>query len=213
MTFTTVTKETGGKTMPIGMTVTAPECRMTGSELTSFGGDAELNGIFLANLMSAFTAHERCGVHLYRTVAGLTQIPEWRKRYEEFGLQTEDHIRILEELTVELGGDPKYVSPQARMTEFVNTKMMEPILLNGSVDSLTQELTCLEAVLLAEMKCHANWLLLGKLADQIPDSPAKQAMQQAVEQVESEEDEHVEWTRTAWKEMLMAQLLSSKAST
>jgi rubrerythrin len=213
MTFTTVTKTTGGKTMPIGMTVTTPECRMTGSELTSFGGEAELNGIFLANLLSAFTAHERCGVHLYRTVAGLTQIPECRERYEEFGLQTEDHIRVLEELTAELGGDPMYVSPQARMCEFMNTKLMEPILLNGSVDSLTQELTSLEAVLIAEMKCHANWLLMGKLADEMSDSPAKNAIEQAVEQVESEEDEHVEWARTAWKEMLMAQLLSSKAPT
>jgi rubrerythrin len=210
MTFTTVTKATGGKTMPIGMTVTAPECGMTGSDLMRFGGEAEINGIFMANLLSAFTAHERCGVHLYRTVAGLTQIPECREKYEEFGLHTEDHIRILEELTAKLGGDPMYVSPQARMCEFVNTKLMEPILLNGSVDSLTQELTCLEAVLIAEMKCQANWLLMGKLANEMSDSPGKNAIGQAVEDVQSEEDEHVKWARNTWETILMAQLMSNK---
>jgi hypothetical protein len=68
-----VTKEAGAKTMPIGMVVAAPECEMTGTELISSMGEAQPGGIPLANLLSAFAAHERCGVHLYRTAAGMTQ--------------------------------------------------------------------------------------------------------------------------------------------
>jgi rubrerythrin len=207
-----VTKATGAKTLPIGMTVTTPECKMTGSELTSSLGGTQANPITFANLLSAFTAHERCGVHLYRTAAGMTQFPEWREKYEEFLAQTEDHVRILSELMEEMGGDPMYVSPQARMTEFMNTKLMEPILLSGSVDDLTRELAMLEAVLLAERKCHANWELLGQLADQSPDLPSSQAIREAVDQVEDEEDEHVRWAHQSWQQTLLAQITSGSVT-
>ena len=196
-----VTKDTGATTMPIGMVVTTPACTMTGTDLNSTMGN-----IALANMLSAFAAHERCGVHLYRTAAGMTQFPEWGAKYTEFLAQTEDHVRVLSELTTQLGGDPMYVSPQARMTEFMNTKLMEPILLDGSVDGLTRELTLLEAVLLAERKCHANWELLGKLAEQSPDKASAQAIQQAVEQVKDQEDEHVAWAEQTWQQTLLAQM-------
>jgi hypothetical protein len=136
----------------------------------------------------------------------MTQFPEWRERYEEFLAQTEDHVRILAELTTQIGGDPRYVSPQARMTEFTNTKMMESILLDGSVDGLTRELTMLEAVLLAEQKCHANWELLKQFAGQSPDSSFSQPIQEAVEQVEDQEDEHVRWALETRQETILAQL-------
>lgn len=207
-----VTKEMGAKTMPIGSTIAAPECKMTGSELNETMADVQASGIMLANMLSAFMAHERCGVHLYRTAAGMTEFPEWRNKYEEFLAQTEDHVRILSELIEEIGGDPMYVSPQARMTEFVNTKLMEPILLEGSVDSLTRELTMLESVLLAERKCHANWELLGVLARQLPDSDPAQAMLQAVEQVEDQEDEHVRWAQQQWQQTLLAHLTQGIAA-
>jgi rubrerythrin len=201
-----VTNATGAKTMPIGMTVAPPESQMTGSELTGFAAGANVNSIFLANLLSAFTAHERCGAHLYRTAAGMTQFPERRDKYEEFLAQTEDHVRILSELIGELGGDPMYVSPQARMTEFQDTKLMEPALLAGSVDNLTMELAVLEAVLLAERKDQANWKLLRLLADQLPDSVPAQAIRRAVEQVEPQEDEHVRWAQQSWQQALLAQI-------
>jgi rubrerythrin len=201
-----VTRETGAKTMPIGMTVAAPEATMTGDQLMSFAADAQTNSIMLANLISAFAAHERCGVHLYRTAAGFTQFGEWRARYEEFLAQTEEHVRILSELATQLGGDPKYVSPQARMTEFMNTKLMEPILLEGSVDGLTCELALLEAVVLAERKCHAHWQLLSQLAGHLPQGRSAQAIQRAVEVVEDQEDEHVRWAEQAWQQAVLAQV-------
>jgi rubrerythrin len=207
-----VTKETGAKTMPIGMTVAEPACQMSGTQLMSFGQDVEGNSIFLANLISAFSAHERCGVHLYRTAAGMTQFDEWRDRYTEFGAQTAEHIRILAELTTQLGGNPMYVSPQARMTEFFDAKLMEPILLAGSVDLMTMEITTLEAVLLAEQKCHSNWELLKTLAGRMSDSPARRAIEQAVAQVEDQEDEHVRWAQQTLKKTLLAQIGAGMAT-
>ncbi|HYP26785.1 MAG TPA: hypothetical protein VE262_08710 [Blastocatellia bacterium] len=199
-----VTKEAGATTMPLGMTVAEPSCQMIGAELMTFADDVRGNSIFLANLVSAFSAHERCGLHLYRTAAGMTQIEEWRAKYEEFGAQTAEHVRILAELTTQLGGDPMYVSPQARMTEFCDSKLMEAILLAGSVDTMTMELTTLEAVFLAEQKCHANWELLKTLASQMTDSPARRAIEHAVSEVEGQEDEHVRWAQQTLKQTIMA---------
>jgi len=201
-----VTNATGAKTMPIGMTVAQPERQTAGSELTDFAADADVKSVFFANLLSAFTAHERCGAQLYRTAAGMTQFPEWRDKYEEFLEQTEDHVRILSELIEELGGDPMYVSPQARMAEFQGAKLMEPALLAGSVDNMTMELTMLEAVLLAEWKDQANWKLLRALADRLPDSAPAQAIRRAVEQVEEQEDEHVRWAQQSWGKALLGQI-------
>jgi len=201
-----VTKETGAKTMPLGMTFADPSCQMTGGDLMTFADEVRGNSLFLANLVSAFSAHERCGLHLYRTAAGMTRFEEWRAKYEEFGAQTAEHVRILAELTTRLGGDPMYVSPQARMTEFSDAKLMESILFAGSVDTLTLELTTLEAVFLAEQKCHANWELLKTLASQMTDSPARQAIEQAVSEVEDQEDEHVRWAQQTLKRTLMAQI-------
>src|SRR5436853_2568831 len=207
-----ITKETGAKTMPLGMTVAEPACQRTGTQLMTFADEVKGNSIFLANMMSAFLAHERCGLHLYRTAAGLTQLDDCRARYDEFGAQTAEHVRILAELTTQLGGDPMYVSPQARMVEFTDTKLMEPILLAGSVDIMTLEITTLEAVFLAEQKCHANWELLKTLAGQMEDSPARQAIEQAVAQVEDQEDQHVRWAQQTLKQMLMVQIAAGQAA-
>lgn len=207
MTTATVTKTTGGKTMPMGLTITSPACQMSEDELMKLAKDAGVNSLFLANTLSAFLAHERCGLHLYRSVAGMTQIEPWREKYREFGQETENHIEILSTLIEELGGDPMYVSPTARMDEFVSTKLMEPILLAGSVDQMTMELTCLEAVLLAENKCQTDWQLLKSLVAKMSDSSSKQAIERAIEQVADQEDEHVHWAKTTWQETVMSQII------
>ena len=68
-------------------------------------------------------AHERCGTHLYRSVAGRTNNPVLQAQYEEFGDETERHVEILEELVTAAGGNPNYVSPAARATEGTDAKL------------------------------------------------------------------------------------------
>ena len=206
MPTTVVTKTTGGKTRVMPMTVAAPEQQMRPEQLEQLAPDAQLNGRFLADLLSAFCAHERCGAHLYRTLAGATQNDEWRQKYDEFGRETVEHIGIYEDLIRQLGGDPMYVSPAARLTEYLDTKLMEPVMLTGSVDLKTTELAGLELVLLGETKCHGNWQLLSTLAEQLPDSDTKRAIQMAVQRVEPQEDEHLNWAKSTWQQAILAQL-------
>ena len=69
----------------------------------------------------------------------------------------------------------------------------------------------LEAVVLAETKDHANWRLLSQLAETMPDGEAKAAFRAAVGQVESEEDEHLQWASSTWEKLAMTQARSSLA--
>ena len=205
------TKESGALTLPTLMTVAAPEQQIAVDQLQKLGAKENLNGLLLANLLSAFTQLERDAVHLYRCVAEKTRFDAWRSRYAEFGKESEDHVRIYEELISKLGGNPRYVSPNARMCEYKDTKLMEPILLSGSVDEVTLELTCLEAVITAENQCHANWELLDELADTITDTSLKGAIQDAVKQVMPQEDAHLKWAKSTWQQTVIRYLTRQAA--
>lgn len=197
-----VTKEVDGKTIPTAMTVVAPEQEQPIEALEEVAADAGVEGRALSDLLSAFVTHERDGVHLYRTVAARTSNDEWRKRYEEFGAETAEHVQIYEQLIEMLGGDPAYVSPSARMTTYRATKLLESALLSGSVSPDALDLVDLEAVLIAEAKCHENWEFLGELAEMLPEGSTQDAILAAVEEVEDDEDKHLEWARTSWREAL-----------
>lgn len=76
---------------------------------------------------------------------------------------------------------------------------------------VTVEITTFEAVLLAEQKCHSNWELLKTLATRIDDSSSKRAIEQAVSQVEDQEDEPVRWAQQTLKKTLLAQISAGMA--
>jgi rubrerythrin len=202
---TYVTAATGGRTMPISMTITEPARAVTedGLKETVLPG-SDRNVVFIAGTLSAFLAHERAGLTLYRVAAEHSDNPELVAKYQEFGQQTAEHISIYETLIETLGGDPGYVSPAARMTEQIGSKLLEgPISLSGSVDLLTLETALLEAVVIAEHKCHDNWKLLGRMGEELTDGPARSAIRDAVDRVEAQEDEHIGWATDTWFKLAM----------
>src|SRR5690606_10190958 len=152
----------------------------------------------------------RCGTHLYRSVAGRTNNPVLKRQYEHFGEETYHHVEVLEELITSMGGNPMYVSPMARAVEATDSNLLEStFLLTGSLDVTTAELAMLDAVFLAECADHANWSLLSELVDMLPDGPMRDAVRRAVDEVEEQEDEHLEWARDT-KEKLVKLQASNK---
>jgi rubrerythrin len=200
-----VTAATGGRTMPISMTITEPARAVTEDELeTTVLAGSDRNVVFIAGTLSAFLAHERAGLTLYRVATEHSDNPALVAKYEEFGRQTAEHIEIYETLVTTLGGDPAYVSPAARMTEQMGAKLLEGVIsLSGSVDLLTLETSLLEAVVIAEHKCHDNWKLLARMGDELTEEPGRSAIRDAVARVESQEDEHVQWATDTWFQMAM----------
>jgi hypothetical protein len=47
------------------------------------------------------------------------------------------------------------------------------------------------------------------LCEDLPDGPTRTALMSVVEEVEAEEDEHVEWARKTWQRMTLLQAKSS----
>jgi rubrerythrin len=158
-------------------------------------------------------AHERCGVHLYRAVATRSNNPMLKRRYEEFGQETLHHVEVLEQLITVLGGDPNYVSPTARAVHGMDSNLVEStFMLNGALDVMTREMAMLDAVFLAESMDHANWQLLSQLVDRM-EGDTRDTFASAVEEVEGQEDEHLEWARTTKARLVMLQATGSMAET
>jgi hypothetical protein len=206
--------DTGGRTMPISMVVCRPERAVTADELTEQMAAADgLDVAFIAGTLSAFLAHERAGAALYRVAAEHSTTPMLVAKYDEFGRETVEHIAIYQQLIADLGGDPHYISPAARMTEQIGAKLLEaPVSLAGSVDPVTLESAFLETVVIAEHKCHDNWTLLGQLGGSLPDESARRAIRDAVAQVQPQEDDHVRWATETYVEMALVNAQHPAAS-
>jgi hypothetical protein len=208
------TVATGARAEPAGLTHVDPARLMLPSEKEEFLAGSGLNGPFVADLLSDMTAHERGGAALYRSVGGRTHNPVLKQKYTHFENQTVEHVEVLESLITRLGGDPGYVSPSARATERAGLNLIEStFLLGGSVDLMTQELVMLDAVLLAEAKDHANWSGLSQLVTAFPEGEIRDAVREAVDRVEPEEDEHVGWAQDMRSKLISAQVQSGAMRT
>ena len=206
----TPTKDTGA-VAKADSTIYAESGRtVTDEDLAAQVGLDGVNGAFIADFLSACLTHERCGAHLYRSVAGRTANPVLRARYEEFGREMMRHVEILENVIETSGGNPSYVSPLARAVEAADSKALEATFLgSGALDPVSAEMAILDAVLMAETVDHANWEALGLLADSLPNGLMKDALGEAVAEVEEQEDEHLTWARDMRARMTMLQASSS----
>lgn len=192
----TPTASTGATAKPGPMVAVDPARATRDEVLSSFLATVDVNGPFMADLLSDMLAHERCGAALYRSVAGRTYSTQLEARYVEFGNETLEHVETLEALVTELGGNPNYVSPPARATEKSGTGLVEAtFLLGGSLDLVTREHVMLEAVFLAEAKDQANWEELAQLAHKLPAGPEQEALVSATGVVKAQEDEHLLWAK------------------
>jgi len=200
-----VTHATGGTAKPVGVLYIEPPRQVFDAGSTTALAESGLDAPFVADLLSAVLTHERCGVHLYRSVSNRTASEDLRAQYLHFLEETAEHVRLLEELIVAAGGDPQYVSPSARATEKAGAGLVETtFLIEGSVDPITAELAMLEAVMLAEAKDRANWELMAQLPAQMTDGALRTQMETTASEVLAQEEEHYTWARDTRAEMLFA---------
>jgi len=211
----TPTRATGATAKPSQLLYVEPECAVTDDDLEAqIMPGSGLNAPFLADLLSGMLAHERCGRHLYRSVEGRTHNPMLKRKYVEFGAETERHAEILERLITMSGGNPNYVSPTARAVQGMDTKLIESTFAGqGALDIMTAEMAMLDAVFVAESMDHGNWSMLSKLYGQLPDGELRDAFSEAVDEVGAQEDGHLEWARTTKERLVMLQAKSSVMST
>jgi rubrerythrin len=146
------------------------------------------------------------GVQVYETAIRCAVNDELREEWEEYLEQTREHVEIVTRLCEEFGIDTGRETPGrlgVRMHGETHVRCMEDALSAG--DPALAEIVAAECVVLAEVKDHANWELLGELADVFPGEEAT-AIQEAVDEVEEQEDEHLYhtkgWARELWIQAL-----------
>ncbi len=146
----------------------------------------QLNDLLLQALET-----EKGGVQIYRTAISCAVNGKFKDELQEYFEQTQRHVEIMTRVCTGFGLDPEQESPGR---EIVRGKA------KGLLDSMEQakkkgkpeaaELVAAEAVVDAETKDHANWELMAEVAKKL-EGPPQQFLQDAVDEVEEEEDKHL----------------------
>jgi rubrerythrin len=146
------------------------------------------------------------GVQVYKTALRCAVNDDLREEWQKYLDETENHVRIVSTVFDELGLDPEVETPGREVVRFKGQsliKSMEMALATGNPDAA--QLVAAEAVVDAEIKDHANWELIGRIAEKATGKMAS-VLKEAYEQVEEEEDHHLYhtqgWTRELWIESL-----------
>jgi protein-disulfide isomerase-like protein with CxxC motif len=123
---------------------------------------------------------------------------EWEKYLD----QTTRHVEVMRELFEKLGLDPEQETPGRKVVRHIGESLVKAMQMAKKVgDPKAAELVACECVSLAETKDHANWELLAQCAEKLKGKEAD-ALKEACEQVEDQEDEHLYhskgWCRELW---------------
>ncbi|MDC0715671.1 hypothetical protein [Nannocystis bainbridge] len=175
MSILFVTKASGGHGRPASMTVIPPSQEVSPAALAACGAAAGLNGVALADVVSAIAMHARVSARLARAAAEQTSQPARRQLHEHLAQMYEDRVTTLEGLLHKLGLPRRYVSPAARMAAFVAESVGQAPLLSGSIDAGLLEFVLLDvASTLAERSLADTRALAAIAGSAQPSSVAVQ---------------------------------------
>jgi hypothetical protein len=150
------------------------------------------------------------GVQIYRAALRCATDERLRDEWRKYLEQTESHVETVKRLFETLGLDPDRETPGRQVVRHLGrafVKAMDLALGAGAPDAA--QLVAAECVQLAETKDHLNWEMLGEAAEKAM-TDGKEAVAEAQEKVEDEEDEHLYHTM-GWVRELWIQALGLKA--
>jgi hypothetical protein len=146
------------------------------------------------------------GVQVYQTAVRCAVNDDLKQEWEEYLEQTQNHVRIVENVFSRLELDPEVETPGRMIVRHIGeslVKAMEMALDGGKPEAA--QIVAAECVVLAETKDHLNWELIGEVAKKAKGEKGS-ALKEAHQEVEEEEDEHLYhttgWTRELWIDAL-----------
>ena len=174
-----VTKDKGGAGRAAGMTVVLPSQEVSLKTIQPNVQKAGLDGIALADIVSALAMHERAAARFSRAAGQQTQVAELRKLHKALMSGYTARVATLESLLVELGVPALYVSPGGRMAKFLAEAATQAPLLAGSIDAESFEFTLVDVTLTLAEKSQANAKALAAIAAAAAPSPVTTALAKA----------------------------------
>jgi len=146
------------------------------------------------------------GVEVYKTALRCAVNEDLKKEWEEYLEQTENHVQVVRGVFEKLKLDPEKETPGRKVVRHIGqslVKAMEMALGAGNPEAA--QMVAAECVVEAETKDHLNWELLALVAEKT-NGPESKIIQDAVDEVEEEEDEHLYhttgWARELWVDSL-----------
>ena len=146
------------------------------------------------------------GQQVYESAIACAQNDDLKEEWQKYLDETRTHEEILRATFARIGLDPEVETPGRAVVRFKAKSLIESMqmaLKEGGPGAA--QLVAAECVVEAETKDHQDWELIGRVAEK-SKGDMKAALQEAYEQVEEQEDQHLYhtmgWARELWIESL-----------
>lgn len=146
------------------------------------------------------------GLNVYETAVSCAVNEDLKKEWLEYLEETRTHRRVLLTVFQQLGLDPERQPPGREVVRHIGEALVKAMKMAISAgDANAAQLVATECVVLAETKDHANWTLIGVVAEQHGGTEGK-VLKQAYDAVVTDEEHHLYhtkgWSRELWIDSL-----------
>jgi len=160
----------------------------------------------LDDLVLQMMETELGGEQVYRTALTCAVNPDLKKEWQSYLEETLTHQEVVRSLCDALGVDPAAQSPSRAVVKHIGESLVKAMLLaKQGGDPAAAQLVACECVVHAETKDHANWELLGKVAE-VATGDVGQTLKAAHKAVEKDEDHHLYHTKGWCRELAIEAL-------
>ncbi|MBS3021638.1 hypothetical protein DJFAAGMI_04412 [Comamonas sp. PE63] len=160
----------------------------------------------LKDLLLQMMETELGGEQVYRTALTCAINDDLKEEWEKYLEETLNHQNVVRTTCELLGIDADEAAPSREVVKHIGrslVKAMQLALVDGN--PVAAQLVACECVVHAETKDHANWELLGKVAEVATGETGK-ALKEAHSRVEKDEDHHLYHTKGWCRELAIESL-------
>lgn len=145
----------------------------------------------LNDLVLQMMETELGGEQVYRTAISCAINPDLKKEWEEYLEETLKHQNVVIGICDALGLDPATPTHTRAVVKHIGESLVKAMQIaqKGGNPAAAQLVAC-ECVVHAETKDHANWELLGKVAE-VATGQLGETLKAAHDSAEQEEDHHL----------------------
>lgn len=149
---------------------------------------------------------ERSGIRIYETALSCVLNEDLKTEWQEYLQQTHHHEQVLVDVFGELGLDPDTMNSGREVVAHIGDSLVKAILMaKARSNALAAQLVACECVVLAEIKDHQNWELIGHLAEHGLGEETG-ALLAAYHVVEQDEQHHLYHTKGFLRELWIESL-------
>jgi hypothetical protein len=146
------------------------------------------------------------GQQVYEMAISCAQNDELKQEWQKYLAETRTHEEILRSTFSRIGLDPEVETPGRAVVRFKAQSLVKSMeMASKEGGPAAAQLVAAECVVEAETKDHQDWELIGRVAEK-STGEMKSALQEAYEQVEEQEDQHLYhtmgWARELWIDSL-----------